>query len=405
LRTFGVADDGSVIGLAATHSGNTIPLTPNRVVVWRPGSEAREIFQAPSVWNAWISADASRALVEVAGLDAKEPHELWWIDVASGLREPIAKQVPSGCVNFIEQVNHQISNDGSRVLFFWPCAASTLWFWEPGAEARPAAHADEGFLSAVLSGDGRVAWALAASGRLLRIPVDGGPIEEVLGTLPPVLRSGYAGSVPGSAMAFTQPGGISPGLRFTASGFDFPVIDDSTHDNIAIQIPWDYAEPPSALVVTRSGDPFELALPLSIDPTVRPQVAGEVRNGYLWIKAAQQDFSALVTKDNPAPAGSTIHAWFYNLGPLDRPVPTGASGPSDPAAVPLAPMGCFLLTGPGEPGRGLEIPFLAYAPGLVGVYQADLTIPIDWPAGAFPLACDSAGKSAGSAIVPVGPAR
>jgi len=27
------------------------------------------------------------------------------------------------------------------------------------------------------------------------------------------------------------------------------------------------------------------------------------------------------------------------------------------------------------------MPFIAYAPGLLGVYQVDLVIPADWPAG------------------------
>ena len=61
--------------------------------------------------------------------------------------------------------------------------------------------------------------------------------------------------------------------------------------------------------------------------------------------------------------------------------------------MPLAPLGCFLLTALGTPGRGLEIPFLAYAPGLVGVYQADIVIPADWPAGNALLICDSKGTA------------
>jgi hypothetical protein len=158
-------------------------------------------------------------LVELAGANAKQPRELWWIDLASGQRRRIAEDLPSGSISYFEQPVHQISNDGSRVLFFWASERSTLWFCQQAGEPRPLAHADDGFVSAVLSGDGRVAWALSAGGRLLRIPIDGGPVEEVLGRLP------------GSAMTFT------------ASGFDFPVIDDRTRDRVDIQIPWEFEGP------------------------------------------------------------------------------------------------------------------------------------------------------------------
>lgn len=38
---------------------------------------------------------------------------------------------------------------------------------------------------------------------------------------------------------------------------------------------------------------------------------------------------------------------------------------------------------------GLALPFVAYAPGLTGFYQVDITIPPDWPAGQFQVACYS----------------
>jgi uncharacterized protein (TIGR03437 family) len=361
-------------------------------VAWRPGGEAREIFQAEFTRSAWISADGARALVETSGPDAHQARELWWVDIATSGRVRIAEAPPDGSVNFLDAVNHQISNDGSRVVYFWPSQAASLGLWQQGGEARVLARADEGFVSAVLSGDGRVVWALTAAGRLLRIVVDTGAAEVVLGALPTSLRSGYAGSVPGSAMLWDAPS-LLPGLRFSSGRVEFPVIDESARDRIAIQIPWEVTGPTGPLIARRDENPFELAIEMYLDTEVRPVLAGDVRKGYVWVKAALQDFSALVSDDRPAPAGSTIHAWFYNLGPLDRPVGTGVPGPRDPASVPLAPLGCFLLREPGAPGRGLEIPFLAYAPGLVGVYQADLTLPEGWPAGPSLLVCDSAGKS------------
>ncbi|MCU1238506.1 MAG: hypothetical protein JWP63_6473 [Candidatus Solibacter sp.] len=395
LRTFGVANDGSVIGLAATRNGITNSVVPNRVIVWRPDTEPREIFRSDSVWNLWISADGARALIETR----TPARELWWVDIASGNRQRLAQLAPDSKINFLDQINHQISNDGSRVLYVWPSQNTMVWYWQTGANPRPLAQADEGFLSAVLSGDGRIAWALTATGRLLRITIDTGTTDEVLPALPPRLDWGYAGTAPGSAMIFR--GGSSPGLRFTVGDLTFPVIDETSTDSIAIEIPWEANPQTAPMIVHRDGDPFELAFDAFVERGIRPVIAGQTdERGNYQLKAAQQDFSALVTAANPAPAGSTIHTWFYNLGPLDRPVATGAPGPDDPPAKPLAPLGCFILTAPGTPGRGLEIPFLAYAPGLIGVYQADLIIPADWPAGNALLICDVKG-AATSAWLPV----
>ncbi|MEO8368617.1 MAG: hypothetical protein ABI806_05420 [Candidatus Solibacter sp.] len=404
LRALGVANTGAVIGLAATREGSfSNPVVPNHAVVWRPTGESVEIFQASAITHSAISADGARALIE-ASPGGPQARELWWIDIATQSRIRIAQLAPDGKLNFGEPANSHLSNDGSRALYVWPSQNDVLWLWQAGAEARVLAHADEGFLNAVLSGDGRIVWALTATGRLLRIGVDGAS-EEVLPALPPRLDYGYTGTAPGSAMLWRAQGGITPGLHFTAGGLTYPVIDESARDSIAIQIPWEAPADTAPLLVQRAGDPFELALAAGIEIAVRPVIAGatDARGDY-WIKAAQQDFGSLVTPESPAPAGSTIHTWLYNLGPLDRQVATGEPGPADPPAKPLAPLGCFLLSAPGTPGRALEIPFLAYAPGLVGVYQADIAIPADWPSGKAFLVCDSRGVAA-VALLPIAAAQ
>jgi uncharacterized protein (TIGR03437 family) len=109
------------------------------------------------------------------------------------------------------------------------------------------------------------------------------------------------------------------------------------------------------------------------------------------VKAASQDFSRLVDQENPALPGETVHVWLTGLGPLDRPVATGVPGPFDPPSRPLAPLGCAMFgVGNTNPSwTGVALPFVAYAPGLAGFYQVDITIPPDWPAGMFQVACYS----------------
>lgn len=340
LTAMNVADDGSVIGLSAARmAGITNAFTPNRVVVWRPGSDPREIMQADRVYGACLSADAKRALVEViAPIGAISPRELWWIDISSGAKVRIAQKQPDGAVNFLDTGHRGIANDGARVLFYWPSENTRLWLWQNGS-ADPAVvlEAPEGFYGAVLSGNGRVIWAQTNSGRLLRMDVDGGTVEQVLDALPISARYAFSGSVPGSAVVFQGTFGL-PGLEFTLGDLRFPVVDDTQKDSIAIQIPWEMQDRlPSAqgttfpVVVRRTGHPFELQLGVYVTAGVHPVLAlREVKNGNGWLKAALPDFSGLVTEDRPAKAGSTIHTWIYNLGPLDRPVPTGAPGPANP---------------------------------------------------------------------------
>ena len=137
------------------------------------------------------------------------------------------------------------------------------------------------------------------------------------------------------------------GVRFFVDDLEFPFIENSPTDGVGVQIPWEMADrltPPNAIypmVVRRDGNPFELQTNVSIEPGVCPVLA-RVDSQSSLAKAALPDFRALVSAENPAVAGTTIHTWLYNLGPLDRPVATGASGPSDPPARPVAGIACYL---------------------------------------------------------------
>ena len=118
------------------------------------------------------------------------------------------------------------------------------------------------------------------------------------------------------------------------------------------------------------------------------------------MKASHQDFSGLADYTHPALPGETIAVWLTGLGPLDRPVATGAPGPANPPAHPLAHLECGMESPTGV-WRGVVLPFVGYAAGLVGAYQVNVTIPGDWPAGASYLDCYS-GARYSSLNLPVG---
>lgn len=81
-----------------------------------------------------------------------------------------------------------------------------------------------------------------------------------------------------------------------------------------------------------------------------------------------------VSVSNPILPGDAIIIWATGLGPVSPPVPSGQPGPSAPLAVlaitPLVKVGGELAT----------VEFAGLAPGLVGVYQINATVPADLPA-------------------------
>jgi uncharacterized protein (TIGR03437 family) len=77
---------------------------------------------------------------------------------------------------------------------------------------------------------------------------------------------------------------------------------------------------------------------------------------------------AVVTPERPAAKGSAVAAFFTGGGLLVPPVATGAPGPNPPALMAL-PVSVRV------DGKEAVISFKGYAPGLLGVYQINFTIP------------------------------
>jgi uncharacterized protein (TIGR03437 family) len=114
--------------------------------------------------------------------------------------------------------------------------------------------------------------------------------------------------------------------------------------------------------------------------------------------AAHQDWSGLVTADNPARPGEALHAYGLGLGPTSPAVSYGAAAPGlEPFARLTTPFSCDVSN---TPSRPVEIFFQGLAPNLTAVYQFDFRIPLGTPNGNFALFCVQGGSSI-SANVPV----
>jgi uncharacterized protein (TIGR03437 family) len=394
-----VADNGSVAGVAR--------LVSDVVLVASLGGEIRS-FQAPgNVYSYAIAPDGSVLFVQTRTGNFQDGFEyaLFRIDAANGMQTEVFRS--------LDLFTFDISGDGARVLL-----ASESRIGEPGdlmlwdGQVRKIATAEQGYKDLVVSDDGSVAYVVERSNRLIKVNLSTAETEEMLPPFPSNIQQDSYGVTPGSAVRY-HGFGFTKDIKLDSDAVGALPVIETTPAAIYVQAPWETPQDVTSTVrINKAGNPFEASIGLYAASRVTPWIATVEPPPYNWnpsetfIKAAQPDFQSLVSADNPAASGSTIHAWLTGLGPLDRPVPTGAPGPDNPPARPLSGVACYLI-GPGgnPPPTGIELPFVAYAPGLIGVYQVDMTIPKNWPTGASHLRCEASGWLSQDVRVDVGLAR
>ena len=344
-----VADDGALLTTAESDRNAVTLIT----------GATRTTFALPdAVLSAAILPDGKRMFA----LTKSTLYEL------NPLRELYASATPLAGFSLSASGDVILVHDGRQVIRVAPGAANPIY------------ESPEPIQELLLTDDGQTSFLLTRSSRLTRIT--SGVTADLYPPFPALARQTSAGGNPGSLLRLT--GGPFPGdLTVTVGGIVFPKIA-GTAETYEVQIPWDFPVAPfNSFVLTTAGSPFALSgnLFLGANPVAAVYTVDDSRDA----KAVQQDFQSLISPSNPAPAGSLIHFWLTGLGPLDRPLRTGEPGPADVPARPLAPFACYIFQG--DAVRGLELPFAAYAPGLVGVYQVDAVIPADWPAGQSLLGC------------------
>ena len=264
-----------------------------------------------------------------------------------------------------------------------------------------------GIARATLSGDGSTIYAVTKNGRLEKISVSTRAVEEL------IPRTAYwesAGTLaPGKLVAFT--GGGLTDLSFTATpplpenlnGISVTIqgtkarILSVAPDAIMAVVPPDVT--PSADSGITSRVEIALASPSPFDDAPRgalniaPFAPEFVTGGANVLIAAHQDWSGLVTVENPARPGEAVHAYGLGLGPTSPAVPYGSAAPAqEPFARLTTPFGCAASN---DASRPVEILFQGLAPNLAAVYQFDFRIPVNTPNGNFVLYCVQEGIGSG----------
>ncbi len=307
--------------------------------------------------------------------------------VQDGGRKLVHVDLATGAARFLAAAATDmwpcLSNDGQVVMFV--NAGQIFVMRADGKGLRRLTEDASGIMEAVLSGNGRVAYAVSAAGRLFRIDVESGASQQIVGRTMSLtaLRDNPPYPVPGSAFAVEGRGfadsaeSVAPPLPLSLNGVALLLdgrpmpVQSVTPTRIAFQLPWDIAPGTHRLEARTDTDAvFETE---SIDVDIRyPAFAQFELLPAGSALAVHGDWSGLVIPENRARPGEVIHLYMTGLGPVEPAVETGTASPADPPARAVLPLACQFA-----PERPAEILFAGLAPGFVGYYQVTLRIPQD----------------------------
>jgi uncharacterized protein (TIGR03437 family) len=342
--------------------------------------------------------DEGRAAVYEAAQTGSIGRELVYVDLGSGAVRLLATSaVP---------IEPCLSNDGQVLLFIssaQPSGVAQMFVMgADGAGLHQLTQDPSGITEIVLSGNGRVAYAVSAAGRLFRLDVESGATEQIIGrsmyltapstSITPYPVPGSAFSIVGRGFADSADSAAPPlplglnGLELLLDGRPLP-LQTVTPTNIVFQLPWEVTLGKHRLEVKTEGDAvFETAPPIELEilheafaqfEPLGEQFRRSV-SGAPYALAAHYDFGSLVTREKPARPGEVIHLYMTGLGPVEPAVESGAPSPSNPPARLRLPLSChFAPKDIYTSERPAEILFAGLAPGFAGYYQLTIRIPQD----------------------------
>jgi uncharacterized protein (TIGR03437 family) len=110
---------------------------------------------------------------------------------------------------------------------------------------------------------------------------------------------------------------------------------------------------------------------------------------------AQHQDASLVSSASPAVPGEYLTLYMSGLGDTDIPVPSGQASPTSPLAN--------VLDVPTLTLNGTQVPllFAGLTPGLVGLYQINIQVPVGLPDGTYNIAVSQDGVESNTTLLPV----
>lgn len=346
-----IADDGSAV-LNATR----------RMVLVRPDNSVVELALEPEEDPVSVHVDAAATtVVYAAGNRAGSGYAVRRIDVRSASRRTLVEQTDSAELS--------ISDDGQLVLYLAGRPRKQIVLLSAGGIPRQLTAEPQGVQTAVLSGDGRVVYAVTGGGRLVRIDTASGALTEIIGPTASLQAwpvQGWPGDLVTLAGVNLQDETrenapplppYAGDLTMWLAGRKVPVLR-VTPDSVTFQIPWDA---PSTSADFPALATAERTAPSLFEPPI----------GTVWVRLPFPTFAGGVIGafTNPkavARTGDIVHFFMVGLGPTSPPAVTGDVAPGiEPLARLEPPIRC---------SPEVEVLYAGLAPGFYSLYQVDVRI-------------------------------
>ncbi len=291
---------------------------------------------------------------EIASYDVASGWEQSVVSCAEGAWQPSLSR-DGGALLFLSPANFSGRNDRQHVQAFLMRV--------DGSELRQLTRPEDEITSAVLSGDGRLAYAATARNQLLRISVIDGSVEEVIAATSAFAEDSTV-SAPGSALEISG-SGFADDVRVLLGDQPVPVLW-VTATQMAVQVPWE----------TPLGEAtLSLAAPAKSSLERGTMTLTAAKDHLRFLRGqCDEDNLSMMTACAPVWLGGTLHVYMTGLGPVAPKVPTGVAAPAEPLAVATGfPKSCR-LNGGGFSGD-VEVISAALAPEQLGVYRVDIKLP------------------------------
>ncbi len=172
----------------------------------------------------------------------------------------------------------------------------------------------------------------------------------------------------------------------------FSVAYANGEDQISVQVPYETATGPSAAEVQVYNNGNLVADFLTDSYVEDPGIFLYGNNYAVAVNAA--DYS-LIGPNNPAYPGEIITLYTTGLGPLTLNLQDGVGAPYNPLAYTQDPFQVLIA------GQQANVLFSGLAPGFVGLYQLNIQLPNNLPAGNLDLQIYTSYANSGIATLPV----
>lgn len=296
-----------------------------------------------------------------------------------------------------------ISDDGSEIVLLYGAGRQVYAVASSGQGLRQLTNLPEAVSEVVLSGDGTTAFAVTAGNRIVRIGVASGAVDEIVPATPyvsaydPEISRGGILQVNGSALAVQTLSADAPypttlgGVEAIANGEAAPITQVSPA-SISLAVPWDMPDAVFQIEIDTASSTSPFVPGVEVE-TVAPQpYYSSDPNGPFLFLAAHQDFSALVSAQNPAMPGEIVHLYAHDLGPVSPAPPAGVPAPLQPIATLAVPISCTFQDS-ADYSSNLNVLFAGLAPELLNVFQIDVRLPASFTGNLGGIGCQIYGGS------------